>query len=119
MTIKDDSDSDVLTIPSDLAGCMVHFKHRLPSAEEISSLQQYCLTKGDVPWNPSSLSDQIADKFYQQVIETENYNIRLGSASKDPPVTVVDIVNKHNLLNCLSMIQLICMSIMLMENLHI
>jgi hypothetical protein len=94
MTIK--GDSDVLTIPLDLAGCMVHFKHRLPSAEEIASLKQYCLTQGDVPWNPSSFSDQMADKFYQQVSETENYNIRLDFTSKDPPVTVVDKVSQHN-----------------------
>jgi hypothetical protein len=98
MTIKGDSDrdSDVLTIPLDLAGCMVHFKHRLPTAEEIASLKQYCLTQGDVPWNPSSFSDQMADKIYQQVIETENYNIRLGFTSKDPLVTVVDKVSQHN-----------------------
>ena len=38
----------------------------------------------------------MADKFYQQVIETENYNIRLGSTSIDPPVTVVDKVSQHN-----------------------
>jgi hypothetical protein len=38
----------------------------------------------------------MADKFYQQVIETENYNIRLGSISKDPPVTVVGKVSEHN-----------------------
>jgi hypothetical protein len=44
-----DNDSDVLTIPLDLSGCMVHFKHRLPTAEEIASLKQYCLTQGDVP----------------------------------------------------------------------
>jgi hypothetical protein len=51
MTIKgdSDSDSDVLTIPLDLAGCMLYFKHRLPTAEEIASLKQYCLTQGDVP----------------------------------------------------------------------
>jgi hypothetical protein len=72
------------------------FKHRLPSAEEIVSLEQYCLTQGDVPWNSSSFSDQIADKFYQQVIEMENYNFRLGSASKDPPMTIVDNVNQHD-----------------------
>jgi hypothetical protein len=45
MIIKGDSDSDsgsdVLTIPLDLAGCMVHFEHRLPTAEEIASLKQY------------------------------------------------------------------------------
>jgi hypothetical protein len=29
----------------------------------------------------------MADKFYQQVIKTEN---------KDPPVTVVDKINQHN-----------------------
>jgi hypothetical protein len=43
----------------------------------------------------SSFSDQMAYKFYQQVLET-NYNICLGSASKDPAVTVVDNVNQHN-----------------------
>jgi hypothetical protein len=100
MTIKgdsdSDSDSDVLTIPLDLAGCMVHFKHRLPNSEEIASLKQDCLTQGDVPLNPSSFSDQMADKFYQQVIETENCNICLGSISKNPPVIVVDKVIQHN-----------------------
>jgi hypothetical protein len=54
------------------------------------------------------LSDQMVDKFYQQVIETENYNIRLGFTSKDPPVTVVDKVSQHNHQKCISMIQLIC-----------
>jgi hypothetical protein len=88
-------ESDFLTIPLDLAGCMVHFKHRLPTAKVIASLKQYCLTQGDVPWNPSSFSDQMGDRFYQQVLETENYNIHLGSASKDPSVIVVDKFNQH------------------------
>jgi hypothetical protein len=38
----------------------------------------------------------MADKFYQQVIETENYNICLGFTSKDPPVTAVNKVSQHN-----------------------
>jgi hypothetical protein len=29
------------------------------------------LTQGDTPWNPPSFSDQVADKFYQQVIDNE------------------------------------------------
>jgi hypothetical protein len=29
------------------------------------------LIQGDTPWNPSSFSDQVADKFYQQVIDNE------------------------------------------------
>jgi hypothetical protein len=78
MTIK--GDSVALTIPSDLARCMVHFKHRLPTAEEIASLKQYCVSHGDTPWNPSSFSDQMADKLYQQVIEAENYVVCLCSA---------------------------------------
>jgi hypothetical protein len=45
-----------------------------------------------------AFSDQMADKFYQQNIEMENYNIRLGSDSKDPPGTVVDNVHHHNYL---------------------
>jgi hypothetical protein len=60
-----------LVIPLELAGCMIHFKHQLPTTEEINSLKQYCLTQGDTTWNPSSFSDQDADKFYQQFIDNE------------------------------------------------
>jgi hypothetical protein len=61
----------LLVITLELAGCMIHFKHRLPNTKEINSLKQYCLTQGDTPWNPSSFSDQVADKSYQQVIDNE------------------------------------------------
>jgi hypothetical protein len=54
--------SSSLAISLELAGCMIRFKQQLPTTEEINSLKQYCLTKGDNPWNPSSFSDQIADK---------------------------------------------------------
>jgi hypothetical protein len=53
IVIKDNNHSDSLVIPLDLAGCMVHFRHRLPISEEIASLKQYNLTQGDTPWNPS------------------------------------------------------------------
>jgi hypothetical protein len=33
------------------------------------------LTQGETQWNPSSSYDQVADKFYQQVIEAENHNV--------------------------------------------
>jgi hypothetical protein len=52
-------------------GCLIHFKHRLPTIEEINSLKQYCLTHGDTPWNPSSFSDQVAEKFYQQAFDDD------------------------------------------------
>jgi hypothetical protein len=32
------------------------------------------LTQGDIPWNPSSFSDQVAETFYQQVIDNEQEN---------------------------------------------
>jgi hypothetical protein len=73
MEIQDDGNS--LVIPLELVGCMIHFKHRLPTAEEINSLKKYCLTQGDTPWNPSSFSDQVADKFYQQVIDNNQKKI--------------------------------------------
>jgi hypothetical protein len=72
MVIQDVGSS--LIIPLELADCMIDFKHRLPNTEEINSLKQYCLTQGDIPWNPSSFSDQVADKFYQQVIDNEQKN---------------------------------------------
>jgi hypothetical protein len=67
MEIQDVGSSLVITLK--LTGCMIHFKHRLPTTEEISSLKQYCLTQGDTPWNPSSFSDQFSDTFYQYVID--------------------------------------------------
>jgi hypothetical protein len=67
MVIQDVSSSLVISL--ELAGCMIHLKHRLPTIVEINSFKQYCLTQGDTPWNLSSLSDQVADKFHQQVIE--------------------------------------------------
>jgi hypothetical protein len=67
MVIQDVGSS--LVIPLELAGCMIHFKHRLPTTEEINSLKQYCLTQGVAPWNPSSFSDQVAEKFiYRSLI---------------------------------------------------
>jgi hypothetical protein len=72
MEIQDVGSS--LVVPLEFAGCMIHFKHQLPTTEEINSLKQYCLTQADTPWNPSSFSDQVADKFYQQVIDNERKN---------------------------------------------
>jgi hypothetical protein len=90
MIIKDSNDSDILTIPLDLAGCMVHFKHRLSTTEDMSSLKQYFLTHGDTPWNPSSFSDQIADKFYQRVIDTESYNTCLDPTTRSQALSFYD-----------------------------
>jgi hypothetical protein len=39
----------LLVVPLELAGCMIHFKHRIPTTEEINSLKQYCLRQGDTP----------------------------------------------------------------------
>jgi hypothetical protein len=40
------------------------------------------LTQGDTPWNPSSFSDQVVDKFYQQIIDKEQKN-SLNTKSED------------------------------------
>jgi hypothetical protein len=82
-----------LVVPLELAGCMIHFKHRLPTTEEINSLKQYCLTQDDTPWNPSSFSDQVADKFYQQVIDNELQN-SLNTESDYSSDIEVDLVEQ-------------------------
>jgi hypothetical protein len=66
MVIQDVGSS--LVVPLELAGCMIHFEHRLPTTEEINSHKQYCLTQRNTTWNLSSFSDQVVDKLYQQVI---------------------------------------------------
>jgi hypothetical protein len=70
---------------------MINFKNQLPTAEEINSLKQYYLTQGDTPWNQSSFSDQVADKFYQQVIDNEQKN-SLNTKSDHSSGIKVDIV---------------------------
>jgi hypothetical protein len=80
-----------LVVPLELAGCMIHFKHRLPTTEEINSLKSYCLTPSDTPWNPSSFSDQVADKSYQQFIDNEQKN-SLNTKSDNSSDIKVDLV---------------------------
>jgi hypothetical protein len=41
MIVNDNNGSDELTIPLDLAGFMIHFRHRLPNTEEIETPTQY------------------------------------------------------------------------------
>jgi hypothetical protein len=53
MIVKDNSSSDALTIPLDLARCMMHFRHRSPTTEEIATLKHYYLTQGDEACNTS------------------------------------------------------------------
>jgi hypothetical protein len=91
MMIQDVGSS--LVIPLELAGCMIHFKHRLPTTEEINSLKQYCLTQGDTTWNPSSFSDQVAGKSYQQVIDNEQKN-SLNTKSDHSSDIKVDLVEQ-------------------------
>jgi hypothetical protein len=45
MMIQDVSNS--LVIPLELAGCMIHMKHRLKTTEKVNSFKQYCLTQGE------------------------------------------------------------------------
>jgi hypothetical protein len=82
-----------LVIPLELAGCMIHFKYRLTTTEEINSLKKYCLTQGDTPWNLSSFSDQVADKFNQQVIDNKQKN-SLNTKSDYSSNIKVDLVQQ-------------------------
>jgi hypothetical protein len=51
------------------------------------------LTQGDTPWNPSSFSDQVADKFYQQVIDNEQKN-SFNTKSDNSSDIEVDLVEQ-------------------------
>ena len=93
MVIQDGSES--LTVPLELAGCMVHFKHQIPTFEEVESLKHYCLTQGETPWNPSSFSDQVADEFYQQVIAHEKHNANLNSKLNQSSQSDSETVRKN------------------------
>jgi hypothetical protein len=70
---------------------MIHIKHRLPTIEEINSPKHYGLTQDNTPWNPSSFSDQVADKSYQQVIDNEQKKT-LNTKSDHSSAVKVDLV---------------------------
>jgi hypothetical protein len=73
---------------------MIHFKHRLPTTGEINSFTHYCLKQGDTPWNLSSFSDQVAETFYQQVIDNEQKNM-LNTKSDYSSNIKVDLVEQE------------------------
>ena len=53
MKTSDSTNQGDITIPLDLAGCKIHFRHRLPNQEVFTSLKHFCLTQRDTPWNSS------------------------------------------------------------------
>jgi hypothetical protein len=53
----------------------IHFKHLLPATEDVNALKKFFSRQGDSPRNPSSFSNQVADKFYHQVIGNEQKEI--------------------------------------------
>jgi hypothetical protein len=65
MVIQDVGSS--LVVPLELAGCMIHFKHRRNQFTQaiLLDIRQYSMESVII------LSDQVADKFYQQVIDNE------------------------------------------------
>jgi hypothetical protein len=77
MVIQDDGES--LVVPLELASCMIQFKHRLPNDEGVKSLKQYCLTRGESPWNPLAFSDQVVDKYHRKVLDEKQVNTNLNS----------------------------------------
>jgi hypothetical protein len=57
-----ESNQDATAIGLHFVRYTLLFRHPLPAQAEFTSLKQQCWTQGDTPWNPSSLSDQVADK---------------------------------------------------------
>jgi hypothetical protein len=91
--------------------------YRLRTTEEVNSLNQYCSTQGDTPWNPSSFSDQVADKFYQQVIDNEQKNSLNTKYDYSYDINVELVEN--SLLSCHTSIHLMHMIQMSKENMQI
>jgi hypothetical protein len=92
IVIQDVGSSVVVTL--ELAGFMIDFKHQLPTTEEINSLKHYCLTQDNTPWNQSSFSDKVSDKFYQQVIDNKQKN-SLNTKSDHSSAIEVDLVEQE------------------------
>jgi hypothetical protein len=44
--------ADGVDIPLGVKNCLVHFKNREPTDEELENLTPIILTQGEVPWNP-------------------------------------------------------------------
>ena len=98
MMIKDNSNG-TLTIPLDLVGCVVHFKHRLPTTEEITSLETILLmSRRYTMQSHHHSSDQATDKFYQQVTDTENYNATLNDIMQPTSDSIGNKVTPKNVL---------------------
>ncbi len=57
-------------IPFGVHNCLIHFKSRHPTVEELDKIQPIVLSQGDIPWNPRSQehNSPIDTDFHQEVI---------------------------------------------------
>jgi hypothetical protein len=81
MVIRDDDES--LVVPLELSNCMIHFKHRLPNDQEVKSLKQYCLTRGDSTWNPLAFSDQVVNMNHRKALDEKKKKAKTNLKSKN------------------------------------
>ena len=57
-------------IPCGVKNCLIYFKCRIPTDEELEKLTPIVLSQGEVPWNPKAEehSAPIHDNFHKEVI---------------------------------------------------
>ena len=57
-------------IPCGVKNCLIYFKCRIPTDEELEKLTPIVLSQGEVPWNPKAEehSSPIHDNFHKKVI---------------------------------------------------
>ena len=72
--------SDEVKIPLNIKNCMVNFKHRVPTSEELGLIKEdqfniLELTQ-DAPWNPKKFTDE--EKEYVDIEEEETETTHLG-----------------------------------------
>ena len=61
------ADGDDVDVPLTLSQCLLHFKHRCPTPEELSKLEVFPITQDGIPWKPHKFNDDPATEFQKEV----------------------------------------------------
>ena len=100
--------ADGQEIPCGVKNCLIYFKCRAPTDEELEKLAPIVLSQGEVPWNPRAEehSSPINDDFHKEVIAAAEADAQASMEEDQVLMTIQQKDHDHEakatrIFNCL------------------
>ena len=100
--------ADEQEIPCGVKNCLIYFKCRAPTDDELERLTPIVLSQGEVPWNPMAEkhSSPINDDFHKEVIAAAEADVQAKMEEDQVLMAVQQAADDHEvkttrIFNCL------------------